>query len=146
MLLTLLSSITAKSQTLVIWQKDGSKVSYNLDEQPKTTFTTEYLVITTTTKTINYPLSQILRFTYEGGSLSVHDVEVKGINVTQQEDDIIVDGLPVGKSATVFSVDGKQLLSKRSDCSNRLTLSLSKLPSGVYIVKAESVTYKITKR
>lgn len=131
---------------LIIWQKDGSKVSYNLDEQPKTTFTTEYLVITTTTKTINYPLSQILRYTYEGGSLSVHNIEVKGISVTQKEDEIIVDGLPAGKSATIFAVDGKQLLSKRSDGSNHITLSLSKLPSGVYIVKAEAVTYKITKR
>ena len=146
LLLVILGSSTAKSQTLVIWQKDGSKVYYSLDEQPKTTFTIEDLVITTSTKTINYPLSQIQRYTYEGGSLSVHDVEVKGVNVTQHEDEIIVDGLPVGKSANIFAVDGKLLLSKRSDGTNRLTISLSKLPSGVYIIKAESVTYKITKR
>lgn len=147
---TLLMSIfgleALQAQTLVIWQKDGSKVSYNLDEQPKTTFTTEYLVITTTTRSVNYPLSKIQRYTYEGGSLSVHDVEVKGISVTQKEDEIIVDGLPAGKSASIFAVDGKLLLSKRSDGTSRLTLSLSKFPSGVYIVKAESVTYKITKR
>lgn len=146
LLMAMLSSYTAGAQSLVIWQKDGSRVSYNLDEQPKTTFTTDDLVITTTTRTVNYPLSKIRRYTYEGGTLSVYDVEVQGISITQHQDEITVKGLPVGKSALVYAIDGKQLLSKRSDGSSNLTLSLSSLANGVYVIKAEEVTYKFTKR
>lgn len=146
LLLTLLGSNTANSQTLVIWQKDGSKVYYSLDEQPKTTFTTEELVITTNNATINYPLGKIQRYTYEGGSLGINDIKAQGVTISHHGDEIIVIGIPVGKYIYVYSVDGKQLLSKQSDGSNRQTLSLSKLPTGVYIIKAETINYKFLKR
>lgn len=146
LLLAILGSSTAKSQTLVIWQKDGSKVYYSLDEQPKTTFTTEDLVITTSTKTINYPLSQIQRYTYEGGSLGINDIKTQGVAISHHGEDIIMIGLPIGKSISIYSIDGKQLLSRLSDGSNRQTLSLSTLPTGVYIIKAETINYKFTKR
>lgn len=73
MLLALFNSESAQAQRLVIWQKDGSKFSYNLDEEPMTTFTATNLVITTKTTTISYPLSTIHRYTYEGVPSGVDD-------------------------------------------------------------------------
>lgn len=146
LLLTIFGINTANSQTLVIWQKDGSKVYYSLDEQPKTTFTAEDLVITTNKTTINYPLSKIQRYTYEGGSLGINDVKSQGICIAHYGDEFFVTGLPYGKSIAVYSADGKKLLSKQSDGSSRQTLSLSKLPTGVYIIKAETINYKFMKR
>ena len=134
------------AQRLVIWQKDGSKVSYNLDEQPKTTFTTEDLVITTATSTISYPLAKIQRYTYEGAQLSVRDVKSQGISISHDGDLIIVKGLASGKNVTVYSMDGVQLLSKLSDGTEQLTLSLSSLPLGAYVIKADEITYKFLKR
>lgn len=146
LLLALFCSESAHAQRLVIWQKDGSKVSYNLDEQPKTTFTTEDLVITTMTTTINYPLAKIQRYTYEGGTLSVRDVKPDGISISHDGNLVIVKGLANGKTVAVHRVDGVQLLAKRSDGSDRLTLSLEKLPAGVYVIKADEITYKLLKR
>lgn len=134
------------AQRLVIWQKDGTKVSYDLDEQPKTTFTTEDLVITTTATIINFPLSNIQRYTYEGGALSVKDIKADGISISHVGDNVIVKGLTNGKSVTVYTIDGKQLMTKRSDGSNILTLSLANLPAGVYMIKADEITYKFLKR
>lgn len=146
LLLAILGSNVAKSQTLVIWQKDGNKVYYSLDEQPKTTFTTEDLVITTNDATINYPLSNIQRYTYESGSLGINDIKAQGIAISHRGEDIIVTGIPVGKSISIYSIDGKQLLSRQSDGSNCQTLSFSTLPTGVYIIKAETINYKFMKR
>lgn len=137
---------TLQAQILVVWQKGGSKVYFNLDEQPKTTFTTNELVITTSTATYNYPLANISRYTYEGGALSVSNTKTQTISITQNIDDVIVTGLPVGKTASVYGVDGKLIIQKRSDGTNRLILSLSDIPAGVYAIKAEEVTYKFTKR
>lgn len=136
----------SKAQTLIIWQKDGSKVSYNLDEQPKTTFTSEELVITTATSIISYPLAKIQRYTYEGAQLSVRDVKSQGISISHDGDLIIVKGLASGKNVTVYSMDGVQLLSKLSDGTEQLTLSLSSLPLGAYVIKADEITYKFLKR
>lgn len=146
LLLAILGSSTAKSQTLVIWQKDGSKVYYSLDEQPKTTFTTENLVITTNNATINYPLSKIQRYTYEEGSLGINNIKADGVVISHHHDVITITGLPKGKSIHIHSIDGKQLLSKQSDGSNRQVISLSQFPTGVYVIKAETVNYKFMKR
>ena len=146
LLLTIFGINTANSQTLVIWQKDGSKVYYSLDEQPKTTFTTEDLVITTNSATINYPLAKIQRYTYEGGSLGINDIKAQGVAISHHGEDIIVIGLPIGKSISIYSIDGKRLQSKQSDGSNRQTLSLNELPTGFYIIKAETINYKFMKR
>ena len=146
LLLTMFYSGTLSAQRLVIWQKDGTKVCYNLDEQPKTTFTTEDLVITTATATISYPLVKIQRYTYEGGALSVQDVKVDGINILHEGDNVIVKCLANGKSVTVYGIDGKQLVTKHSDGSDSLTLSLANLPAGVYMIKADEITYKFLKR
>lgn len=144
--LLIMGSETTLAQRLVIWQKNGTKVSYNLDERPKTTFTAEDLVITTATATISYPLVKIQRYTYEGGTLSVQYVKADGISISHEGDNVIVKGLTNGKSVTVYSIDGKQLKTKCSDGSDSLTLSLANLPAGVYMIKADEITYKFLKR
>ena len=87
-----------------------------------------------------------MRYTYEGGSVGIDDTQAKGITISHRGDDIIVIGLPAGKALTVYGVDGKQLLSKSSDGSPRLTLSLSQLPTGVYVITADTINYKFIKR
>ena len=146
LLLAIFGCGTSHAQTLVIWQKDGSKVYYSLDEQPKTTFTPKELVLTTRKTTINYPLSKILRYTYEGGMQGIEDVKSQNICISHRGDEIIVTGLPQGRFIAVYSVDGKKLLSKYSNGSICQTFSLSQFPAGVYVIKADTVTYKITKR
>lgn len=145
-LLTMFFSDNICAQRLVIWQKDGTKVSYDLDERPKTTFTTEDLVITTATATISYPLAKIQRYTYEGGALSVQDIKAGDIRISHEGDNVIIKGLTNGKSVTVYSIDGKQLIAKRSDSSDSLTLSLANIPAGVYMIKVDEITYKFLKR
>ena len=146
LLLTILGSGTAKSQTLVIWQKDGSKLYYSLDDLPKTTFTTDDLVITTNNATISYPLSKIQRYTYEKGSLGINNIKADGVVISHHHDVITIPGLPKGKLIQIYSIDGKLLLSKQSDGSSRQVLSLSQFPTGVYMIKAETVNYKFMKR
>jgi len=146
LLAMLIDSQTVCAQRLVIWQKDGSKVSFNLDEQPKTTFTADNLVITTATSTLNYPLAKIQRYTYEGAALSVRDLKTEGIVISHEGDDIIVKGLATGQTVAVYRMDGTQLLTKRSDDSGRLILSLGNLPTGVYMIKVNEITYKFLKR
>ena len=146
LLLSVLCISSVKAQTLVIWQKDGSKAYYSLDELPKTTFTLDDLVITTNTSTINFPLQSILRYTYEKGTVGIDNVTSQGISVIHRGNDIIVTGLPKGKTIAIYSVDGKALLSRLSDGNTRQTLSLDKIPTGVYVIKAETVNYKFMKR
>lgn len=146
LLLTVLCVSTVQAQTLVVWQKDGSKVYYSLDDEPKTTFTLEELVIQTSTATFSYPLQNMLRYTYESSTVGIDDMKSKGLRVTHRGNDVIVKGLPQGKSIAVYSVGGKLLLLKNSDGSIRQTLSLNQFPPGVYVIKADPINYKFMKQ
>lgn len=145
-LVTVLCRGIVQAQTLVVWQKDGCKVYFSLNDQPRTTFTTEELVVTTSKATVSYPLSKILRYTYEDSSQSIDDLNNMGICIAHHGDDIIMMGLPYGKIVTIYSLDGKLLLSKCSDGTSQQILSLSQFPMGVYMIKAETVNYKFMKR
>lgn len=135
-----------QAQTLVITQLNGSKVYYNLDEEPKTTFTLEDLVIETQSQTVSYPLAQIKQFTYEQDATGIEEVSREGICISQNGDNIVITGLPNGKTIAIYNTNGQLLLTGKSDGSQRTTLSVHQLPIGVYVVKADQVTYKITKR
>ena len=134
------------AQTLVIIQQDNSKVYYDLDEEPLTTFTPDDLVIMTQSTTISYPLNSIKQFVYEKGAVGIEEVSRDGVCISQDGNSIVVTGLPSGKSVVLYSTDGYQIAKQVSDGSQRTVLSLSQLPVGVYIVKADTITYKTTKR
>jgi hypothetical protein len=54
----------ADDSKLLVWQADGKIVAFSLDEEPVTTYSEGNLVITTTSKTITYPLEQVRKYTY----------------------------------------------------------------------------------
>lgn len=143
--LLFICSHSINAQTLVVWQTDNSKAYFNMEDEPKTTFEETDLVITTKTNVVRYPLSKILRYTFEGESLGIKEVKEGGVLLSQHKDDITVTGLPKSGIVNVYSTDGKLLLSKHSDGSDRITISLSSLPSGLYIIKAGSINYKYMK-
>lgn len=70
---------------LVVWKSDGSKIVYSLNEQPKTTFSSEGVVITTSTLSITYPLPQIVKYTYEGIASGIESVTNGGGVLVSQD-------------------------------------------------------------
>ena len=54
------------TQRLVVWQKSGEKVYIDLAELPETTFEDGLLVIRGSKTSVQFQLSNILRYTYEG--------------------------------------------------------------------------------
>ena len=84
LMLLLLSTLTSwaddETQRLVVWQKSGQKVYINLTEEPETTFEGGNLVIRTSRTTVSYPLTNVLRYTYEGGTITdVGDEDIQQI-------------------------------------------------------------------
>ena len=57
-------SIHAEDSKLLVWQADGKVVTFSLDEEPVTTYSNGSLVITTSSKTVTYPLEQVRKYTY----------------------------------------------------------------------------------
>ena len=95
LLIATLSSL-ADSQRLVVWQKSGQKVYFDLTEEPETTFEDGNLVIRSSRTTVSYPLTNVLRYTYEGGTITdVGDVKMRPgeVRFLQNAEQMAFDGL-----------------------------------------------------
>lgn len=94
------------SQHLVVWQKGGQKVYFDLAEEPRTTFENGLLVITTNTVQTTYQLSNIIRYTHEGYIPNIGPTGINSRDVVfrQGNDQMAFDGLPDGTTIELYSV------------------------------------------
>ena len=136
------------TQRLVVWQKSGEKVYFDLTEEPETTFEGTQLVIKTNTTTVFYQLENVLRYTYEGTMTAIDGPKLKPgeVRFKQGSDQMAFDGLPDGTTLEVYSLDGKKLFTRQALGGQRTVLSLASHPAGTYIVKVGDATYKFLKR
>ena len=148
-LLFLLMDITILSycQKAIIWQKDGSKTYFNLSDNPKSTFTLTDLVISTSKMTVNYPLNKVLRFTYDLTPTEIDNPILNESNIIIQDNDqLILYNFPAGTNIYVYGIDGKQLINYKVNGDQKQIVSIKDLPNGIYVVKANNISYKVIKR
>lgn len=133
---------------LVVWSKDGTKVSYKLNDSPKITFTDDCLVIMANNAEVSYELSQMARLTYEhadvDGIIDVNGEKVNPFNFNGES--LLFPASDADATVRIYATDGKVVIDRTVPKGETLALPLHSLSKGIYIVKANSVTYKIVKR
>lgn len=136
------------TQHLVVWQKSGEKVYYDIAKQPETTFKNGYLVIKCTNQSaVYYQLSNILRYTYEGVNTAIDLMpNERSVSISHEGDAVTITNLPEGSAIQVYAANGVLLETLKAQSGQPLTLSVSQRPSGVYLVKCGSETIKLMKR
>ena len=130
---------------LQIWQSDGNVVSINLNEQPVTTYSEGNLTITTTKTIITYPLEKVVKYTYVSAE-GIDSLEGMKSHFSQDGETLIFSGLPLGTEIAIYSSAGMVMQKVKAVNQHKTTVSVSDLPPGVYLVKVNEITYKITKR
>lgn len=135
------------NMNLVVWHKDGSKVLFSLADPPKVTYGDSLVTIQAAT-TVEYAFQSIRKMTFG-------TEEVVGINElkAKPERPFSSDGETVSflsadrdLRVTIVRLNGvvvKDFMVKRSEQSS---LSLRSLPTGVYLLNVNGVTYKIKTR
>lgn len=130
---------------LQIWQTDGQVMSINLADEPKTTYTDGNLVITTTKTTITYPLEEVKKYTYMSTN-GITQPEGLTARFSQDGESITFSGLERDTEISVYSTAGQIVQKVKANGKDKTTVSVSDLPTGVYVVKVNAITYKITKQ
>ena len=136
------------TQRLVVWLKGGQKVYHDLTDKPETTFSEGQLWLKTDKVSVSYPLTDVLRYTFEGPMTAIETPSSRPgeIRFLQGNDAMAFDGLPEGTSLALYSLDGKQLATMKAQGGQRTVVSLANYPSGVYIVKMGDAAFKFVKR
>ena len=147
MLLALPIGMLADSQnTLVVKLKNGAETTFFLKDKPNVTFEGTDLKVVSNKETVTLALSDVLRFTYVKKDASgIDETVVDPTEVSYDGGVLVISQLKQGASVDIYSLDGKLLRQLTAHHSGTYRLNLSELPKGVYLVKADNVTYKIMK-
>ena len=140
------SAIKADDMVLQVWLADGQTMSINLSEEPRTTYSDGNLVIMTTKTTVTFPLEKVKKFTYRDASNGINQPNVVKAAFSADGETLSFSDLKSGTTILLYNVAGQLLRSVTPDSGNRAVVSVSQLPTGVYVVKMNDATYKITKR
>lgn len=145
----LLSSVVALAQgyDFVVWTKSGEQISFPLSEKPKVTHNGANFIVSSDATLIEYPTADLKKFTLVAQDPgSVDAVEVSEVNLVQRDNTLILSGFRLNSVVNIYSDNGQLLLSKTINDSYPVTVDLSSLSKGIYIVSTESITCKIIKQ
>ena len=133
---------------LVVNTTDGRKLVYPLDQKPKVIFSDTGLILTTSSTEIVLPRENVTTFSYDRIPIAGIDAPATDLCSAQFLTDgtLYVTGCEPGAPVNVFSVEGVLLYSVIADDSGSASIAAKNLGTGIYLVKAGDMSYKILKR
>lgn len=133
--------------TLIVKMKSGSETAFFLKDKPQVKFEGTNLKVTSSAGDATFALADVLRFTYaKKDPAGINETIDEKTGVALQDDVLVISQMKANSTVNVYSMDGKLVRQLTAQRAGTYRLSLSSLPAGVYIVKADNITYKITKR
>ena len=137
--------VMADDLVLQVWQANGKVMNISLNEEPVTTYSDGQLIIRTTKTTVTFPLEQVVKYTYADAS-GISSPEAVGSKVSADGETITFTGLKANTPVYLYTVAGQLVNTVIATGQSKTVVSVSKFPVGVYVVKANDMTFKITKR
>ena len=133
--------------TLVVTMKNGAETAFFLKDKPNVTFEGTNLKVVSEKTTTSFALADVLRFTYVKRDPSgINEQIVDPTEISYEDGVLVISQIKAGSSVGVYALDGKLVRQLKAQRSGTYRLSLSELPTGLYLVKADNITYKITKQ
>lgn len=137
----------AQVETLIVKLKNGSETAFFLKDKPQVKFEGANLIVTSSAGDTTFALADVLRFTYDKRDASgINETVTEPTGVFFKDDVLVVSQLKVNALVSVYGLDGVLVRQWKAPHAGTFRLSLSELPSGLYLVKVDNITYKIMKR
>ena len=145
---SLIDGSQLKYETLVLWYANGKTTEISLNKKPRVTFSADKVLIKGAGINFEYSANDIVKFTYKKEDV-VNDIDAPNneVNFFRGEEHIVFNGIKSTDEVALYKLNGSRVpvqLTHSDD--NKVTLSLSGIPSGIYILKVNGKTTKITKQ
>lgn len=134
MLVLIVGALPIMAQNVLnVHSKTGAVVSYAFSEKPVVTYDGDVLVLKTEKVSVEYPLSDLEKFTFGDTESAVESISASGISGD--------------RSISIFDMSGRSVKTISADegTDSDPRLLLNNLEKGIYIVKQGEVSYKIIK-
>ena len=137
-----------KFESLVLWHANGRTTEIALSKKPLIRFVADKVLIQGNGINFEYPSKDILKFTYKKEEV-VNDIDApqNEVNFFRDEEHIVFNGIKSADEVALYKLNGSRIpVQLNYSEANKVTLPLSGIPSGIYILKVNGKTTKITKQ
>lgn len=136
---------------LIVWAKDGSKVSYQLNMRPRLTYNDGNIVLSTTETIVEYDAKDINKYTFEELDDNTNIVQPQTISpanahLLQQGETVLLEQCEPHSIVQVYAINGKLIDSYTIGGDGTLQISIGQYPKDIYVIKTKHLTHKIVKR
>lgn len=145
-------SITESTQTnseiLVLWHRNGSTTEISLYAKPRITFSTDKLNVQGTEISLEFPIDDIIKFTYKKEETqSVIEIPREKMGVIRDGERITFNGIKSLDQVSLYNMNGIRIpIRPYHTADGNVSLSLYSIPTGIYLIRVNGLTYKIMKR
>lgn len=135
-----------KKNALVVLTKDKAQHQFLLTDKPNVTFEGKNLKVKVAKNTATFALTDVIRFTYKKvDPTGIDEPVAEPAELSFDDGILVISNIKTGTVVSVYTLDGKPVQQMKPARTGTYRLNLSQLPSGVYVVKAGTITYKIAK-
>lgn len=141
------SDLTTK-KNLVVWGKDASQTTFVLNEQPIVTVADGKVKVESATTSAEFNFAEILKLTYEGlidPSTSLNDIDTKK-SFVKTADALLFSSDCEDLHVQIASLAGMVIRQFTVKQGTTFSLPLYQLPTGVYVISVNKISYKIAIR
>lgn len=125
----------------------GEQMVIQLEDEPMFTFENDDIVITTNKIILRFSSNELLKFTHVNiYPSSVENLETEKVRVCFTKDGIYASNLKPHSKFSVYSQDGKLVCSSLANENGTVNVSFHTHKGLVYIIKTDSIDFKIIKQ
>lgn len=146
-----MGGIKAEAQSsvkgIVIEMAGGKRTEYALTETPKLTYNDNTVTLITTKGSVEFTATDIVKVVLTDiRATSIDAVETEQRSFQLSNDEVRMSGLAADEIVKLYNVGGKLLSTWRAASSGELIIKLSDLKQGIYIIKANQQSLKVTRK
>ena len=131
--------------TLVLWHPDGMTTEVELYKQPRVQFLNDSVFITSTVLDLKFEAKEILRFSYKGKGTGIA-LPQSETNYMQENGQLLFNGVKLTDHVALYTTNGIRVPVRLSSVNGHVSLPLSSVPKGVYVLNVNGKTTKFTRK
>lgn len=129
----------ADETNFVLEFKDATKVTFALSEKPVLTFGTGMLHIASENTSVEYPLNDILEFSFKSLPTNIENVNSDNlIFIITDVNNIIIQGASGNENVSVCDITGKSMPVEINRKSQFIEIDTTMLSDGIYIINVNN--------
>lgn len=130
---------------------NGEEIGFLLENKPVVTFDAENVIVSTddfqTILPYKYSLIEKIDFLDTSSSGVEQNTINNALSITYLDgENLVINGVQPKMQCHVYGLDGKQYQVNANLAGNVLTISLSPLVNGIYIIRVDNYSFKIRKK